>query len=141
MEIKFTKKNKDAVTPIRTTDGAVGYDLTAVSKYEKGKDLIGYDTGIAVAIPKGYVGVLCSRSSVSKVGLILSNGVGIIDNDYRGTLQLVFWKYDKENANYNVGERVGQILFVPVVTPELIEVDELDSTIRGDGGFGSTGRK
>lgn len=142
MKIKFTKKHKDAVTPIRATDGAIGYDLIAVEKKELGYGLLSYDTGIAVFIPKGWVGLMVARSSVSKTGLILINGVGVIDNDYRGTLQFRFYKLvDKEDGEYRVGDRIGQILFLPVAEIEFEESDKLDDTLRGDGGFGSTGNK
>ena len=93
ININFKKTHKDAVIPSYATSGDAGMDLTAVSvKYDSDKDVISYDTGIAVEIPLGYVGLIFPRSSICKKDLSLSNSVGVIDSGYRGTIK----------ANFNV---------------------------------------
>ena len=140
MKIRFKKLHPAAVMPKRATDGAAGFDLTAVTcKYgDNGK--VFYDTGIAVEIPAGYVGLVFQRSSVYKTGLSLCNAVGVIDADYRGSIQFVFRIGYGPSQPYKVGERIGQIVFVPVPAVELVESDELSETARGAGGYGSTGK-
>jgi dUTP pyrophosphatase len=113
--------------------------------------------GIALEIPEGFVGLIFPRSSIRKTGLQLSNSVGVVDSGYRGELQATFNKlfggeamYDEMKVNsashtnindwYKVGDRVCQIMIIPHPTVDLIEVDELSETLRGEGGFGSTGK-
>ena len=144
MQIRFKKLHPAAVMPIRATDGAAGFDLTAVSvKYgDNGK--VFYDTGIAVEIPAGYVGLVFQRSSVYKTGLMLCNAVGVIDSDYRGSISFVYRNLlgvgGRDCAHYGIGDRIGQIVFMPVPAVELVESDELSETARGAGGYGSTGK-
>ena len=115
-----------------------------------------YGTGLAFEIPEGYVGLIFPRSSVSKQNITLSNCVGVVDSGYRGEVILkfkpligVFNNVDIKHkyavwANrtnyYKVGERVGQMIILPYPNINLVEVDELTSTQRGEGGFGSTGK-
>ncbi|MFA6842989.1 MAG: dUTP diphosphatase [Bacilli bacterium] len=143
MKIKFVKRVSDAVTPTKATDGAAGFDLTAVSMSADSnhKGVLVYDTGIAVEIPNGFVGLLFQRSSVYKTKTSLCNAVGVIDSDYRGTIKLAY-RCEAEAEPYRVGNRVGQIVFVPAPAVELVEVndDELSDTSRGVGGYGSTGK-
>ena len=139
MEIKFTKRLKNATLPIKATKGAAGYDLTTVAKDDDG-EIITYDTGLSIAIPSGYVGLLFSRSSVYKTGLLQCNAVGVLDPDYTGPIKFKFWKFDKTRTEYNVGERIGQLVIVPALEIDFKEVDKLDETDRGEGGFGSTGK-
>ena len=140
MQIRFKKLHHAAVMPKRATDGAAGFDLTAVTcKYgDNGK--VFYDTGIAVEIPAGYVGLVFQRSSVYKTGLSLCNAVGVIDADYRGSIQFVFRINYGSCSPYQVGDRIGQIVFVPIPKVELVESAELSETARGMGGYGSTGK-
>ena len=91
LQIKFKKLNPNAVMPRMGTTGAAGFDLTAVS-LKVTETTIKYETGIAVEIPPGYVGLVFPRSSVCKTGLSLANGVGVIDQDFRGSLSIVFYK-------------------------------------------------
>ena len=123
--------------PKRATDGAAGFDLTAVTcRYgENGK--VFYDTGIAVEIPAGHVGLLFQRSSVYKTGLSLANAVGVVDADYRGSISMIFNVGYGGCSPYQVGDRIGQIVFVPIPAVELVEADELSETARGEGGYGS----
>jgi dUTP pyrophosphatase len=99
--------------------------------------MVTYDTGIAIEIPQGYVGLLFPRSSVSKTVLTLSNSVGVIDSGYRGSIMFKF-RYPEEGPVYEVGDRVGQIIIMPYPQISFEEVEELSETERGEGGFGST---
>lgn len=135
----FKKLHPDAVMPKRATTGAAGFDLTAVSENWKDGCVI-YDTGIAVEIPSGYVGLLFQRSSVYKTGLSLCNAVGVCDADFRGSISFVFRIGYGASQPYKIGERIGQIVFVPIPDVELVEASELSETERGTGGYGSTGK-
>ena len=139
MLIFFKKCHPAAVMPKRATTGAAGFDLTAVSENWKDGCVI-YDTGIAVEIPAGYVGLLFQRSSVYKTGLSLCNAVGVCDADFRGSISFVFRIGYGPSQPYKVGERIGQIVFVPIPDVELVEASKLSETERGTGGYGSTGK-
>ena len=139
MKIKFKKINSNAVTPKQCTNGAAGFDLTAVSVKEDALT-VWCDTGIAVEIPKGYVGLLFPRSSVYKTGLSMANAVGVIDSDFRAAISAVFYKRRQYVEPYKAGDRVAQLVIVPIANVEFVEVDKLSETERGAGGFGSTGR-
>lgn len=143
VQVKFKKLHPDARTPIRATDGSAGWDLTMCDYSPCGDGVINYHTGIAVEIPKGFVGILCARSSCSKYRHILANGIGIIDSDYRGELIFKFYilrTAENEAICYKRGDRIGQLVIVPCPAVELVEVEELSETERGTGGFGSTGK-
>lgn len=139
LKIKFKKMNPNAVIPKQGTAGAAGFDLTAVS-IEKNETMFKYDTGIAVEIPPGYVGLVFPRSSVCKTGLSLANSVGVIDSDFRGSISLVFYKNTQCIVPYWPGDRIGQLVIVPIPEVEYVEVEELSETERGAGGYGSTGK-
>lgn len=144
MLLKIKKLNKNAVIPQYAKDGDAGLDLTAISKevdhggsYIGGFDIVTYGTGLAFEIPEGYVGLVFPRSSIYKSDLILSNCVGVIDSGYRGEVML---KFRKTNGRiYEVGERVGQLVIMPFSKVQLVEVENLTESERGDGGYGSTG--
>lgn len=152
MKVKFKKLTDKVVTPVYSSSQAAGIDFYAHTiryVYEESKHnysldklkFIEYDTCIAVEIPEGYVGLIFPRSSISNKDLILSNSVGMIDSDYRGSIKFRFKKthmYGLEE--YKVGDKVGQLLIVPYPKIELEEADDLSDTIRGSGGYGSTGR-
>ena len=140
MQIRFKKLHPDAVMPKRATDGSAGFDLTAVWQTWKDGGKVHYDTGIAVEIPAGYVGLVFQRSSVYKTGLMLSCCVGVIDSDFRSSISMIFNVGYGGCSPYQVGDRIGQIVFVPVPAVELVESDELSETARGAGGYGSTGK-
>lgn len=139
LKIKFKKLNPNAVTPRQGTTGAAGFDLTAVS-LKVTETTLKYDTGIAVEIPTGYVGLLFPRSSICKTGLSLANSVGVIDSDYRGSISFVFYKGAEFIEPYSYRDRIGQLLIVPIPAVEFVEAEELSETERGSGGYGSTGR-
>jgi len=142
--VKIKKIHPDAKIPKYNLDGDAGMDLTAISRKEKflhkedQGDYIEYGTGLAMEIPKGYVGLLFPRSSISKMALTLANSVGVVDSNYRGEVKLRF-KDTFRGRNYNVGDRVGQLLIIPYPKVYLYEVSELGLTNRAGGGFGSTG--
>ena len=152
MEVRFKKLIPEAVTPSYGKPGDAGMDLTSVSiDYGKiqdpmssqcGKTLyIEHNTFIAVEIPEGYVGLVYPRSSISKTSLSLANSVGVIDSNYRGPIKLRFkWDGTGAGKHYQVGDRVGQLVIMPIPAIELKEVGELSETSRGDGGFGSSGK-
>lgn len=140
MQIKLKKLSDSAVIPTKGTLGSAGFDLVAISMNVVNNPEYGYieyGTGISVKIPDNHVGLLFSRSSISNTGLILANAVGVIDSDYRGEVKLRF-KYIEGTKYYNIGDRIGQILFVKLPSITFKEVDNLDETDRGDKGFGST---
>ncbi|MDX6769456.1 MAG: dUTP diphosphatase [Elusimicrobiota bacterium] len=95
-------------------------------------------TGVAVAVPAGHVGLVCDRSSLAKRGLKTAGGV--IDAGYRGEVGVVMWNISGAAQALKKGERLAQLLIVPVATPAPVETEELGETARGAGGFGSTGR-
>ena len=130
--------------PYYATAGAAALDLHACTDADTviaphGRVMI--PTGIAVAIPEGYVGIMAVRSSMgAKRGINLANGIGVIDSDYRGQLHATL--HNTTDAPYTVqcGDRIAQLMIVPVLRPAIQVVTELPETERGEGGFGSTGR-
>ena len=142
MQIKFKKIHPDAETPKQGTTGAAGFDLKAVSmNFDAQFSVWEYGTGIAVEIPKGHVGMVFPRSSVYRTGDFLSNGVGVIDSDYRGEIKAKFYSNKQLFDNpYNIGDRICQLVIVPIPEVEYVETDDLSVTGRGAGGYGSTGR-
>ena len=154
MKVRIKKINPLAEIPTYAKDGDAGMDVIATSIISDTPTQITYGLGIALEIPKGFVGLVFPRSSIRKTGLQLSNSVGVIDSGYRGELQATFNKlfggeamYDEmkvkeiqPNDFYKVGDRVAQIMIIPHPPIEFEEVDELSDTERGDGGFGSTGK-
>lgn len=153
MKIKIKKLSEIAQLPAYAKVGDAGMDLTAVSKNVT-KDYIEYGTGLAVQIPEGYVGLVFPRSSVSKHSLLLCNSIGVIDSGYRGEIKLRFKKVPHDPAKlamfpiasaftadgtYEISDRIGQLMVIPYPTVQWEEVENLDETERGDGGFGSSG--
>ena len=137
MRIRLKKLHEDAVVPKYANFGDAAVDLVAVRKWKDDKDKICYGTGLALEIPHHHVGLLFPRSSVSKTDLRLCNAVGVIDAGYRGEIML---KFDKNgNKEYEVGDRVGQLMLVPIPSIQFVEVVNLPDSDRGTGGFGSTG--
>jgi len=137
MKVKIKKLHPDAVIPKYAKEGDAGMDLTAVDVVADGGTLT-YKTGLAVEIPRWHVGLLFPRSSVYKTGQTLTNCVGVIDSGYRGEIMMKFTlsPYQRE---YDIGDRVGQLVIMPYPKVEFEEVDELTPTERGSGGYGSTG--
>ena len=143
MEVKIKKLSDNAVIPhyVHGTDAGMDMYATSFKVDEQGNYV--YGTGLAMEIPEGYVGLIFPRSSISKYSLQLSNSVGVIDSGYRGEIIFKFNHFNNKTTkkHYEVGERVGQIIIMPYPKVEFKEVDELDDSDRGEGGFGSSGTK
>ena len=144
MQVRIKKLNENAVIPSYAKSGDAGMDLVATSIISETETQITYGIGLALEIPKGFVGLIFPRSSVRKTRLMLSNCVGVIDSGYRGELQATFKKMQGVVSNnlieYKVGDRIAQIMIIPHPSIEFEEADELSDTERGEGGFGSTGK-
>lgn len=136
MKVKFKKLDPKAVPPYRKDPLDAGWDLTAVSKTISLNNKIVYNTGIAVEIPKGYVGLLFPKSGVSNKDLILSNCVGVIDSSYRGPIIVNYTETGDKNHVYQVNDRICQLIIMPYPEIEWEETNELSNTFRGDKGFG-----
>lgn len=140
MQVKVKKLHPEAIIPKYAKQGDAGLDLTAVSEeWNENNSMVTYGTGLSIEIPEGYVGLLFPRSSVCKTSLSLSNSVGVIDSGYRGEIMLKY-RYPEEGLVYDLGDRVGQLIIMPYPQIELIEAEELSSTERGEGGYGSSGK-
>lgn len=145
MNINFKKLSVLATVPTRGSVSAAGYDLYAASTYNieipRG-ETVKIGTGIAVEIPEGYFGAIFARSGLAtKKGLRPANAVGVIDSDYRGELIVALHNDSNMTQYVDAGERIAQLVILPYLNVDFNEVDELNSTDRGEGGFGSTGSK
>ncbi len=151
MRIKLLKREHPTAKiqmPVRKTEGAAAWDIympyggsvgfPTTGEYPEPPEF--HPLGFSLEIPKGRAVLLLPRSGVGiEHGLYLRNTTGLIDSDYRGELKAAFGCHDGY-FNWVAGDRLLQMILIPVETPELIEVDELSETERGDGGFGHTGR-
>ena len=142
--MKFKKLRPDAKTPVYGSTAAAGADLYVCSDHEisimPGETVL-LPTGLAVAIPDGYVGLIFARSSLgTKKGLAPANKVGVIDADYRGEILISMHNHSPEKQTLAPYERVAQMVIIPYFAEDLNETDELSDTTRGQGGFGSSGR-
>ena len=143
--VNIKKLNGKAVVPTYGSEFSAGADLYACEGGEvtiaSGETRLVH-TGISMAIPQGYVGLIYARSGLaSKRGLAPANKVGVIDSDYRGEIMVALHNHSSEAQTICDGERIAQMVFTSYMSASFLEVDELDSTERGEGGFGSTGRK
>lgn len=155
LTVKIKKLSDDAVVPSYAHDSDAGLDLTATSKSYDDYGNVFYGTGLAFSIPKGFVGYLFPRSSISKKELSLANSVGVIDSGYRGEVIFKFkgsvsiYETDlnddghfpcivKSVNTYEVGDKIGQIIIMPIPKITLELVDDLGTSDRGTGAFGST---
>lgn len=142
MEVKIRKLCDSAVVPSYAHDTDAGLDITATSKSYDADGNVVYGTGLAMEIPYGHVGLLFSRSSNAKKQLLLSNGVGVIDAGYRGEITFKFKRtppYD-ESKEYNVGDRIGQLIIMPYPKIDFVVCETLSGSERGVGGYGSSGK-
>ena len=144
MEIKIKRLNERAKIPTFGTEFSAGADLYCAEEHEISvcsgqKCSIG--TGISMEIPEGYVGLVFARSGLAcKNGLRLCNSVGVIDADYRGEIKVVLHNDSEYVREIKPGERVAQMIVMPYPKVSYIEVEELSDTVRGESGFGGTGR-
>ena len=139
------KIGRELPWPQRATAGSAGMDLAACMDEAvtiAPRQLVRIPTGIAIALPgPEYVALVYARSGLGiKHGVSLSNGVGVIDSDYRGEIMVGLTNLSDKLYTIHPGDRIAQLVVTPVVLPELERVEELDDTSRGAGGFGSTGQ-
>lgn len=143
--LNFVKLTSEAIIPKRATGGSAGLDLHACMEesilLRPGERAL-IHTGIAVGLPsRDFVALIFARSGLAiKHGITLSNSVGVIDSDYRGEICVGLCNLSNEDYTITPGERIAQLVVVRVETPMPMEVDSLDETARGSGGFGSTGK-
>ena len=145
LTVRFQKLDERAVTPAYSSAAAAGADLYAVADapitIDAGQTVLVH-TGLAVEIPDGFVGLVCARSGLAtKQGLAPANKVGVIDADYRGEVMVALHNHSGESRTIESGERIAQLVLVPYLTAAYEQADSLTDTVRGDGGFGSTGTK
>lgn len=137
--LKFAKLSDKAFSPVKGNAAAAGFDLRSAYEYvipAKGKELV--KTDLQIAVPEGTYGRVAPRS-----GLAWKNhvdvGAGVIDQDYRGNVGVVIFNHGENELKVERGDRVAQLICEKIEYPELLEMKSLDSTERGDAGFGSTG--
>jgi dUTP pyrophosphatase len=143
MRLAFARLAEGATAPAQAHDDDAGYDLYANEAVTLGPgERAAVGTGIAVAIPEGHAGLVVPRSGTAlRHGIGVVNAPGVIDAGYRGELKVLLLNHDRhEPFDVRPGDRIAQLLLVAVAHPELIEVESLNETLRGAGGFGSTGR-
>ena len=145
--INIKKTNENAKIPTYGSEFAAGADLYAVIHNEENKveilpgETAFIDTGIVMEIPNGYVGLVYARSGLScKQGLAPANKVGVIDSDYRGNIMVALYNQSNETRIVSEGDRIAQIIIQPVEQFEFKVTKNLSDTIRGNGGFGSSGK-
>ncbi len=143
LKVKLTREG--AQPPRRATDGSAGYDLSAAIdspvQVRRGAITV-IPTGVAIALEPGTVALVFGRSGLGfKHGVVPANAVGVIDSDFRGEISVGLTCQLEAGYTVQPGERVAQMLVVPVLTPQVELCGELDETKRGAGGFGSTGRQ
>ncbi|MCH5147557.1 MAG: dUTP diphosphatase [Clostridiales bacterium] len=145
MKVNIKKLNDKAVVPAYGSAYAAGADLYACIENDvviKPHETVLIPTGIALELPVGYAGLIYARSGLAtKKGLAPANKVGVVDCDYRGEVKVSLHNHSGIAQTVAVGERVAQLVITPYITAEFVTVDELSETVRGAGGFGSTGSK
>ena len=142
-KVRFKKLSENAVVPSYGTAYSAGADLYSAMQ----EDVIiapettkFIKTGIAIEIPEGLVGLIYARSGMAcKKGLAPANKVGVIDSDYRGEIIVALYNHSDSSVTVASGDRIAQLVLTPYIKADFEEADELDDTVRGDGGFGSTG--
>ncbi len=142
-KVRFKKLSENAVVPSYGTAYSAGADLYSAMQ----EDVIiapettkFIKTGIAIEIPEGLVGLIYARSGMAcKKGLAPANKVGVIDSDYRGEIIVALYNHSDSAVTVAKGDRIAQLVLTPYIKADFEEADELDDTVRGDGGFGSTG--
>ena len=144
-KVKVKKLDERAVLPVYGSEAAAGADLYAVTDgdvtFLPGETKM-IHTGLALEVPEGYAGLIYARSGLAtKRGLAPANKVGVVDSDYRGEIKVALHNHGKEAQTVEKGERIAQMVIAPYLSVNYEEADELSETERGEGGFGSTGRK
>lgn len=145
MKLHVKKLDENAKMPTYGTDGSAGADLYALCDenviIEPNKTVFVH-TGLSMEIPEGYAGFVYARSGMaSKKDLAPANKVGVVDSDYRGEIMVAIHNHGSEVRYVENGDRIAQIVITPCIRCDFIQCDELGETQRGEGGFGSTGKK
>lgn len=138
MNLKIKKLSSQSIIPSYAKKDDAGMDLTCIS-LNKHHDYYEYGTGLAFEIPSGYVGLVFPRSSISKTDHFLRNSVGVIDSGYRGEVKLRMSVPSFGQKRYELGDKIAQLVIIKLPWVDIEEVDDLSSSERGSGGFGSTG--
>lgn len=146
VKVNFKRLDKNAHAPTYGSEYAAGADLYALTNGETVSFSPGetkmIHTGLAVEIPVGYAGLVYARSGIAtKRGLAPANKVGVIDSDYRGEVMISLHNHSNTDQEISDGERIAQLVIAPFLAAEFCETEELSDTARGEGGFGSTGKK
>lgn len=141
--VRMKKLHPAAILPTYGSESAAGADLYAVLEEElvilPGETVM-IHTGLAAEIPEGYVGLVYARSGLAaKRGLAPANKVGVVDSDYRGEWMIALHNHSEQEQSIAPGERIAQVVITPYLTAQFTWAEELSDTIRGEGGFGSTG--
>ena len=144
-DVNIKKLHENALIPTYGTEYAAGADLYACMDeavtINPGETAF-IKTGLAMEVPVGYAGLIYARSGLAcKKGLAPANKVGVIDSDYRGEIMVALHNHSNEAVLVESGERIAQLVITPYIVAVFNQVDELEDTVRGEGGFGSTGRK
>lgn len=141
MKVKIKKTHPNGKIPTYATDGSGAFDFYSAEDVDiKRLELMAIDLGVAMEVPEGHVMLLFPRSSIGKnTPLRMANSVGVIDSDYRGTIHALYENVFLQDEYITQGDRIAQGIIVPVPKIEFEEVEELSTTERGEGGFGSTG--
>lgn len=141
--VNIKKLKPNAIIPTYGTEYAAGADLYACLDEAvtiKPGETKFIETGLTLEIPAGFAGLVFARSGLScKQGLAPANKVGVIDADYRGEIMVALHNHSKELRTVNSGDRIAQLVITPFLMANFIETNELNTTVRGEGGFGSTG--
>lgn len=144
MLVKIKKISENAKNPTYGTEFSAGADIYALLESDieiKPNETVMIKTGLQMEIPEGYAGFIYPRSGISvKRGLAPANKVGVIDSDYRGEIMVALHNHSDDIQKVEKGERIAQLIIAPYIHVNFEEADELDTTIRGEGGFGSTGK-
>jgi len=141
MQAKFKRLDKQVQKPTTAHIGDAAVDLQCrVDVQLEPGDRATVPTGLAVAIPEGYAGLVLARSGhAMRSGIGVVNGPGLIDSGYRGEISVLLINHGTKKVSFETGDRIAQLAIIPVASLEWIESDDLDETTRGEGGFGSTG--
>lgn len=145
VKVNIKKLNPKATVPSYGSEYAAGADLYACIDGEIAIEphaTVVVPTGIAIELPEGYAGLIYARSGLAtKKGLAPANKVGVVDCDYRGEVKVALHNHSKDVQTVSAGERIAQLVITPYLTAKFVECETLSETVRGEGGFGSTGAK
>ena len=145
VKVNFKKLNGRAITPTYASEYSAGADLYACVEGEieiKPHETVVVPTGIAIELPVGFAGLIYARSGLAtKKGLAPANKVGVVDCDYRGEVKVALHNHGEVMQKIEGGERIAQLVITPYLTAQFVECETLSETVRGEGGFGSTGTK